>query len=642
MSAERRRRRSRRRLIVTVGVLAVVAILVAVGVWILVRGWLAREALLEAEPLLRELADTVAEAPDPESIDADLARIAELTARAAALTSDPVWRAGEILPVVGADLAAVRHTAAAADLVVREALPPLRDLAGRLDDGSLAPVDGHLDLAALAEAQPAVAAADAGFAAAAEELRGVSGSGLIPAVDDAVDRVRELVRSGGDPVAAAADATRLLPAMLGDDGPRDYLLLVQNNAELRAAGGIPGAVAVVHAEGGTLTIGPASTAFSFPAPVAPLTPAESVLFGPGFARYLQNTTMTPDFARTAELAREMWRQRTGVTVDGVISVDPGALAQVLEATGPIVLPDGTRLESDTAVATLLSDTYRRFARPADQDAFFASAAGAVFDRVVAGGYSARHLVAALAEATAERRVLIWAARPEEEQVIAGTPVAGSPPRGPGELGVYFVDNTEGKMDVYLRASIEVRGAQCRADGRPDLEVAVALESTAPPDAATSLPAYVLGGRPGLAVLPGQIRTTAFVYAPAGSEFWDVARDGDAQAFIAAADDRNSVAGLTATLDPGERTVIVFHLIGPAAASTSPSVDTTPMVAPTPVRLGALAECPDPGAQLPQAGAARVGRLSGDSTVWAAFALASLGIGRRRTGSDDLRHEMGTT
>ncbi len=42
--------------------------------------------------------------------------------------------------------------------------------------------------------------------------------------------------------ATAARAVRLLPPMLGADGPREYLLLVQNNAEQRATGGIPGSV----------------------------------------------------------------------------------------------------------------------------------------------------------------------------------------------------------------------------------------------------------------------------------------------------------------------------------------------------------------------------------------------------------------
>ena len=38
--------------------------------------------------------------------------------------------------------------------------------------------------------------------------------------------------------------------MLGGDGPRNYLLVFQNNAEIRATGGLPGSWAEVHAEDG--------------------------------------------------------------------------------------------------------------------------------------------------------------------------------------------------------------------------------------------------------------------------------------------------------------------------------------------------------------------------------------------------------
>ena len=44
----------------------------------------------------------------------------------------------------------------------------------------------------------------------------------------------------------ASIAVRLLPGMLGGDGERRYLFVFQNNAEIRATGGIPGAFAADH------------------------------------------------------------------------------------------------------------------------------------------------------------------------------------------------------------------------------------------------------------------------------------------------------------------------------------------------------------------------------------------------------------
>ncbi len=561
--------------------------------WVLVRGVLARDALLEAAPLLASLSDSMSGSSEEDPAPT-VAAILERTGSAVELTSDPIWRLVEHVPVVGADLAAVRRVAAGADLVARDAIPPLLELADAVESGGLLPRAGQIDLAAVEAATPAIVAADAALSEAVDLLRGAAGSGLVAPVDDAVVRMRELVESVAVPVSAAADAVVILPDILGADRPRDYLLIIQNNAELRASGGIPGAVAIVHVEDGRLSLGTQSTAFSFPRPVAETTPEEQILYGENFTRYLQNVTMTPDFARTGELARTLWERRTGLAVDGVVAVDPVALALVLEATGPIGLPDGTTLDPSSVVQTLLGDVYERFPVTADQDAFFASAAAAVFHRVVAGGYSSRALLAALAEAAGDRRLLVWSADAVEQEVISGTAVAGAVPVSDGTtsgFGVYLVDNTEGKMSLYLGSQIRVRAASCRADGRPDFEVAVALESTAPLDAAHSLPPYVLGGRHGLGVAAGQVRTTVFVFAPEGSEVWDVVLDGSSRAFIASGYGDHEVAGLTVTLDPGERAVVTFRVLGPPRAPLATTIDSTPMVGDTPVDVELLRTCP---------------------------------------------------
>ena len=43
--------------------------------------------------------------------------------------------------------------------------------------------------------------------------------------------------------------------MLGSDGPRHYLLVVQNNAEIRSTGGLPGSFMILNAEDGKLSLG---------------------------------------------------------------------------------------------------------------------------------------------------------------------------------------------------------------------------------------------------------------------------------------------------------------------------------------------------------------------------------------------------
>ena len=61
-------------------------------------------------------------------------------------------------------------------------------------------------------------------------------------------------RRAGRDGEGGATVARLLPPMLGQDGPRDYLLVVQNNAEIRSTGGLPGSLQILTADNGKLTL----------------------------------------------------------------------------------------------------------------------------------------------------------------------------------------------------------------------------------------------------------------------------------------------------------------------------------------------------------------------------------------------------
>ena len=151
--------------------------------------------------------------------------------------------------------------------------------------------------------------------------------------------------------------------MLGASGPRNYLLLFQNPAELRATGGIPGAVALVHTENGKISLTQQASSADFPhyTPSVLELPLETRgLYGNIVGEYLQDVTMTPYFPLSGQLAREMWKRQFGTEVDGVLSMDPVTLSYLLRATGPIALPTGDTLTSDNAVKLLLSDVYARY------------------------------------------------------------------------------------------------------------------------------------------------------------------------------------------------------------------------------------------------------------------------------------------
>src|SRR6478752_6649734 len=186
------RRKSRKRRPLATGV-AVALVLVVAGLvgWIALRGYLARQELYAALPAAHGIQSAIV-AGDLAKARASADELEKRASSAAALTSDPVWRAAELVPWAGPNLAAVRTAAAATERVASRVIQPLVGVAGSADPRRLAVTDGRVDLTPLVAAQPAVAAAQAEFHSARSELATVDTSATIRPVGSAVERLRAL------------------------------------------------------------------------------------------------------------------------------------------------------------------------------------------------------------------------------------------------------------------------------------------------------------------------------------------------------------------------------------------------------------------------------------------------------------------
>lgn len=492
-------------------------------------------------------------------------------------TTGPVWAVAAVIPWVSDQVDAVRTVADVVDTLAQQTLPPLVDVVRVVNPGTLAPVDGRVDLEPLREAAPRVTAADDSVRAAQDQLGAIDTSRLVSQLAIPVSQLRDQVDHVAVTVGTAARAANLLPAMLGADGPREYLVLVQNNAELRATGGIPGSVLHLRAADGRVQVVDQWSGGELVVPKAalPLTDAETALFGPLLGTDMRDVTFTPDFPRSAALAAAIWQQRTGKPVDGVLSVDPGTLAQVLGATGPVTVPDGTQLTAQNAVDVLLNGVYLRFAKPAAQDAFFAATAAQVLAAAVEGKGSAVAVVDALAQSSRDGRLMLWSAHPEEQQRIAGTVLSGElaqQPDGTAVVGVYLNDGTQAKMGYYLALDVSGRTTSCAADGSRTVELTVALTSRAPADAA-KLPDYITGA--GSVVARGITRTNVMFYAPAGGRFDSIHAAGSSTGVFAQVHDGLTVAAATVDLTPGQTGTYVLR-VTTAPHSNGLQVRTTPL------------------------------------------------------------------
>lgn len=564
---ERRPRRRWLRLLVLV-----VALVIAVLAYQVVRTAL---ALRDAEDTARAVSDALGE----RDVDAAESRLDDLRSSAATARghSDGVlWRAATLVPFVGDDLAAVRQVSAAIDEVARAA-PAGVDLLARLTDGpGLRTGGGAVDLDLVRSLRPDATRLAAGAEAAADDLADVDPATLVgrlaPSVTSAVEQV-DALRSASTGIVVATD---VLPQVLGADGEQRYLLVVQNNAEIRATGGLPGSASVLTASDGTVDLGFQGKALDLDTgsgAVADFLPGEEDVFGPLLVSDFRDTNFTPDFPRAASLMSDFVDESPEAPVDGVVSVDPVLLAEVLRSTGPVTVA-GRRLDADNAVRELLLEPYLRLPDPDRQDAFFRQAARAIFARVLSDQGDQVELLRTLGEGVSQRRLLFWSDDDAVQQRVAPTAIAGALPGDTGrpEVGLYLNDGTQAKMQYFLRSEASVVSEGCDVEGRQVVRARLTLTNDldVPVDELTD---YVTGN--GSTTARGNSLVQLRMFAPAGGELLGLEVDGERADVGQGAVYGRQVTQLPVELAPGESTEVVAQFAGRVGETGDPRLQWTP-------------------------------------------------------------------
>ncbi|MFI7071579.1 DUF4012 domain-containing protein [Micromonospora sediminicola] len=578
----RRRSRARVRRILLVG-LVVVSVLLTTGGWVAFRGWQARAHLVNAAGLAKELSSQVLDG-DVARAQRTLAALQEQATAARGATGDPAWWVGQRTPYAGDDLTAVREISVAVDDLARLAFPTLL----RVDLASLVPKQGKLDLNRLRAVSAEVSTADQAVRRTAQRLAAVPTADLVAQVRDAVTALRSELEQLGELTSAADRGARLLPPLLGAGGPRTYLLVSQNPAELRSTGGMFGAYAVLRAEGGRIrmvTQGSSSQLGRFDPPLQ-VDPEMRRLWSDLPGMYPADVNLSPDFPSAAEAYREMVRRRTGTTVDGVLAVDPVVLSYLLGVIGPVTVPDGPALAGSTAVRTLLADSYRDL-DTTDQDEFFARAAARVFDALFTKSVDPRSLLTVFSRSINERRILFWSARTEEQRALADSRLAGQLPEKDTvpTVGVFLNDGSGAKLGYYLRFSAALTVGDCQPDGRRELRLRITVGSTAPRSGLSkSVTGLAMSGDKYTA------RTFVSVHTPTGGAVLTGRLDGRDTAMGSGTHGRRQVAVATVEAKPGQtRTLDVTLLTGQTGAGTAELVH-TPTVTPWTTRTVNAPSC----------------------------------------------------
>lgn len=531
----RRRGRARR------WILAAVALwLAAAGVLLALAGLEARAGLRAAERAREAASVDVTSSP---ALD-ELRRADDRFGRAAARAGSPVVAPLKVLPVLGRQIRSLDALATGA-----------AEVAG-------------VSARALEAGQEALATTPAGRDHAPELLRTLGGiatdadrelAGVDLGPDEALvgplgsahntlaARLAEL-RSGLSRGAAGARAAAELLA-----GPRRYLILAANNAEMRAGTGMFLSAGVLETGHGGLLLSPFRRTEELALP-----PGAASLSGDLADRWgwlkpneeWRNLGVSPRFDATAPLAAAMWEAGGGEPVDGVLAVDPLALRAILVAVGPVEV-EGRTVGADDVVDRLLHDQYLQFADDPAQTARreeLGLIAGAVMQAVDTRDWKADELGRELAAAARGRHVLAWS-RHEAEQ--AGWVAAGIDGSLREDSVLVAVLNRGGnKLDRFLRVGADLDLQRLGAVTRGVLTLT--LRNQTP----LGEPPYVAGPHPDSGAAEGEYVGLVAVSLPAGAR--DARFEGHDALAVAGPDGPTRVVAVPAQVPRDEEVTLVVR------------------------------------------------------------------------------------
>ena len=156
-----------------------------------------------------------------------------------------------------------------------------------------------------------------------------------------LEKYRPMVEAAYLLSSVASDLDGEVASLLVIGGRAKYLILFQNNAELRPAGGFIGSYALVTLENGRLLDYKISDVYQADGQLkGRVLPPDEILHYLGQPSwFLRDSNWSPDFSLSARRAGWFLEKEIGEKVDGVVGVDLFVVQKLLSLTGPIVLAE---------------------------------------------------------------------------------------------------------------------------------------------------------------------------------------------------------------------------------------------------------------------------------------------------------------
>ena len=326
------------------------------------------------------------------------------------------------IPVYGGDLNSVQELMALADSLISsanlsyQAITPL--VAGNTATG-IKPAELADDLL---KYQPQLIEADRQINLAVTARGNLASENLTPEVRDLllndVDPLLPLMKDG---LSVAEELPRLMGATT--EGPKTYLLLVENEDELRPTGGLVTAVGTLLMQNGrinSLTFdnedlndlagNPANPLVDWSKPY-PAAPWQLQQYMNSRVLLIRDTSWFTNYPTAALYAETLYSYVKGYSVNGEIAFDQQFLVEILQATGPIqVAGVSYPIDASNVVAYMRSaktPTAADLASPDWNNKFFVKLiADALIQKITSGAVQPENLLTVLLQGLNEHHLIL--------------------------------------------------------------------------------------------------------------------------------------------------------------------------------------------------------------------------------------------
>lgn len=372
---------------------------------------------------------------------------------------------------------------------------------------------------------------------------------------DELDGLRTGLRRGGAGASTLADLLQ---------GPRSYLVLAANNAEMRAGAGMFLQVGRLVTSEGRFELTEMGSVNDVAVP-----PGSVPLEGDMQGRWgwlnpssdWRNLMLSPRFPASADLAARMWAAAGRPAADGVLALDAVALSAIVTATGPVTVGD-REISGGEVVQELLREQYVRRPELTQRDerreelAGIATAAIRALDE---NDWKPVTLARELAQAVAGRHILAWARDSSANDGWQVAEVDGA--LSAESMMVALLNRGGNKLDPFV--TVEADLALSREDDATDGTLRIRLKNDTPPG---EVP-YIAGPHYGLPLSPGEYLGLLTVVLPGSTESANF--EGVERLAVAGPDGPTRVIGYEFQLLPGQEhtAVLRFRLPGDERALT---------------------------------------------------------------------------